>query len=121
MSEQLISQVGNVQIDAARVVQNHNQAAVVSQEMVNNVVDGGRAVRRIESDEKYGKQDTKKEVKREREPQKMVDVLLKFQIDKETKDITVYVLDRASKEVIRTIPADDLSKMSAGQLIELFI
>jgi len=47
------------------------------------------------------------------------DVRLKFQVDPETKDVTVLVLDKASKKVIRTIPPEDIRKLNEGELFEL--
>jgi uncharacterized FlaG/YvyC family protein len=54
------------------------------------------------------------------EPVKRPDVHLRFLIDPQSKQVTVLMLDRASQRVIRTIPADELSKMQEGQLIDLF-
>lgn len=47
------------------------------------------------------------------------DVVLRFNVDRETHEITVYIMDRASRQIIRTIPPDELSKLKAGDLIEL--
>ncbi len=47
------------------------------------------------------------------------DVVLRFNVDRETHEVTVYIMDRASRQVIRTIPPDELSKLKAGDLIEL--
>jgi uncharacterized FlaG/YvyC family protein len=47
-------------------------------------------------------------------------IYLRFRIDPETNDVTLFVLDRAAKEVVRTIPADELAKLGPGELFELF-
>lgn len=47
------------------------------------------------------------------------DVVLRFNVDRETHEVTVYIMDRASRQIIRTIPPDELSKLNAGDLIEL--
>lgn len=47
------------------------------------------------------------------------DVCLKFLVNDETKDITVYVVDRSSEEVIRTIPPEELENLNAGDLLKL--
>lgn len=62
--------------------------------------------------------------KSEREPKPiiqngMADVFLRFRVDDETNEITVYVIDRASKRVLRTIPPEELSEMKVGELVEL--
>jgi uncharacterized FlaG/YvyC family protein len=59
----------------------------------------------------------------EAKPQAIVnnlsDVRLKFQVDPETQHVTVLVVDKASKKIIRTIPAEDIQKMNKGDLFEL--
>ncbi len=47
------------------------------------------------------------------------DVVLRFNVDRDTREVTVYVMDRASRQVLRTIPPDELSNLKAGDLIEL--
>lgn len=48
-----------------------------------------------------------------------MDIHLKFQIDEETKEVTVFVVDRATQKVIRTIPSEELNNLNAGDLVEL--
>lgn len=48
------------------------------------------------------------------------DVYLRFQVDEQTRDVTVFVVDRSSRSVLRTIPPDELNKLRAGDLLELF-
>jgi uncharacterized FlaG/YvyC family protein len=48
------------------------------------------------------------------------DISLKFQVDDQTNQITVLVLDRSTDKVIRTIPADEMNKLSSGELLSLF-
>ncbi len=47
------------------------------------------------------------------------DVVLRFNVDRDTREVTVYVMDRASRQVLRTIPPDELNNLKAGDLIEL--
>ena len=49
----------------------------------------------------------------------MSNVSIYFRIDDETNDVTVIVVDRQSKRVLRTIPACELQKMQAGELLKL--
>jgi len=46
-------------------------------------------------------------------------VSLQFRIDEKTKDVTVFVVDRNSKRVLRSIPASELAKLQAGDLLKL--
>lgn len=48
------------------------------------------------------------------------DILLRFHIDEETNDITVYLVDRATKQVVRSIPPNEVQKLRAGDLLKLF-
>jgi|GEM_PF-1266710 len=51
--------------------------------------------------------------------QSMNNVTLRFSVDDKTNAITVFVIDKASKRVLRSIPAQDLNKMQAGDLLQL--
>ncbi len=51
----------------------------------------------------------------------MADVHLKFVIDAETKDVTILILDRTSRKVVRTIPPEEMAKIDPGELLQLFI
>jgi hypothetical protein len=46
-------------------------------------------------------------------------VALQFRVDAKTKDVTVFVVDRNSKKVLRSIPATELAKLQAGDLLKL--
>lgn len=44
---------------------------------------------------------------------------LRFMVDSKTNDITVYVVDRASHRVMRSIPPSDVNNLKAGDLLKL--
>ena len=46
-------------------------------------------------------------------------VSIHFRVDEKTNDLTVFVVDRKSKKVIRSIPANELSKLSVGELLKI--
>jgi uncharacterized FlaG/YvyC family protein len=46
-------------------------------------------------------------------------VFLKFKVDEDTSNITVYVIDRETHRVLRSIPPEDMNKLQAGDLLEL--
>jgi uncharacterized FlaG/YvyC family protein len=46
-------------------------------------------------------------------------VSLQFRVDDKTKDVTVFVVDRKSKKVLRSIPASELAKLQSGDLLKL--
>ena len=48
------------------------------------------------------------------------DVRLKFIVDAKTNDVTVLVLDKASRQIIRTIPTDELKNLTQGDLVTVF-
>jgi len=48
------------------------------------------------------------------------DVLLRFKVDPGTKQVTVMVVDKSSRKVVRTIPPDELKTLNEGELFELF-
>lgn len=47
------------------------------------------------------------------------DVELKFVPDSESKKVTVYVVDKTSKNLVRTIPPEEIDKMTVGELLEI--
>jgi len=49
----------------------------------------------------------------------MKDVELKFVQDKDTNKMMVFVVDKTSKHVLRSIPPEELDKLSAGDLMEI--
>lgn len=50
----------------------------------------------------------------------LADFTLEFQVDETTNDVTVYILDRNSHEVVRTIPPEELTNLNPGDLLQLF-
>lgn len=46
-------------------------------------------------------------------------ISIHFQVDDESKELTVFVIDRDSRRVIRSIPASEFSKLQAGDLLKL--
>ena len=48
------------------------------------------------------------------------DVRLKFIVDAKTNDVTVLVLDKTSRQIIRTIPTEELKNLTRGDLVTIF-
>ena len=48
------------------------------------------------------------------------DVGLRFLVDPKTNQLTVLVMDRTNKSIIRSIPPEELSKLNEGDLVDLF-
>lgn len=46
-------------------------------------------------------------------------VSIHFQVDDETGQLTVFLIDKVSRRVIRSIPASELNKLQAGDLLKL--
>jgi uncharacterized FlaG/YvyC family protein len=47
------------------------------------------------------------------------DTYLRFMVDEKNNDITVYVVDRASRRVMRSIPPSEVNNLKAGDLLKL--
>ena len=70
--------------------------------------------------QKQAEQKAAAEVQEQKLPINNLDsVMIRFSIDEKTKNITVYVIDKVSKRVVRAIPPEDLNKMQAGDLLQL--
>jgi uncharacterized FlaG/YvyC family protein len=61
----------------------------------------------------------KKAVEQAELQNKMSNISIHFNVDEETNRLIVVVSDRQSGRVIRTIPASELDKMQAGELLKL--
>ena len=46
-------------------------------------------------------------------------VVVRFRVDRQTNNVTVFIVDRASKRVLRSIPPEEVGKLQAGDLLEL--
>ena len=42
-----------------------------------------------------------------------------FRVNDETNELTVFVVDRENKKILRTIPASEFSKLNAGDIVQL--
>lgn len=49
----------------------------------------------------------------------MTNISIHFDVDEDTKRLVVIVTDRDSGRILRTIPANELDKMQAGDLLKL--
>ncbi len=46
-------------------------------------------------------------------------VSIHFRVNDDTNELTVFVVDRENKKVLRTIPASEFSKLNAGDILQL--
>lgn len=110
MTEYTISSVNTTSVDAPYQV--NNPAVGANPEI-------GRLLRQISSNGRPSQDSSR--MKRQTANGSNQDVHLKFQVDSDTNEITILILDRESKQVLRTIPPEELSKLRAGDLFELFL
>jgi hypothetical protein len=102
MGETSIQPIGTVQLEPAASF---------------DPVAGERKATLLEAPELSGEKTVEKAVS---SPVMTPNVQLKFQVDNQTHEVTVLVLDRASRQVVRTIPAEEIRKFRNGDLLELF-
>jgi hypothetical protein len=43
----------------------------------------------------------------------------RFKVDPDTQELTVFMVDPATRRVVRTIPAEELKNLAQGELLEL--
>jgi uncharacterized FlaG/YvyC family protein len=48
-------------------------------------------------------------------------VSIHFRVDDKTNNVTVFLVDRKSKKVLRSIPASELQKLQIGDLLKLTV
>jgi Uncharacterized flagellar protein FlaG len=46
-------------------------------------------------------------------------VSVHFRVNDDTNELTVFVVDRENKKILRTIPASEFSKLNAGDILQL--
>lgn len=49
------------------------------------------------------------------------EIALRFHVDPQTHEVTVFVLDKTHRHVIRTIPPEEMARLRAGEIIDLFV
>ena len=49
----------------------------------------------------------------------LANVSIHFRVDEDTNDVTVFLVDRKTKKVLRSIPASELQKLQVGDLLKL--
>ena len=51
----------------------------------------------------------------------LTNVSIHFRVDDKTNNVTVFLVDRKSKKVLRSIPASELQKLQIGDLLKLTV
>ncbi|MCI0520742.1 MAG: flagellar protein FlaG [Chloroflexi bacterium] len=122
MSDNLIPEVGNLSLDLVIRIQaqsqQQQQPAPKRAEKAENAVEA--AAQRQEKTLAALDVKAQQEARPDRGMVSLADVSLKFMINADTKDVTILILDRASRKVVRTIPPEDMNRMDPGELLQLF-
>jgi uncharacterized FlaG/YvyC family protein len=112
MSDNPLSQLRGADYDLAG---RYNRAEYAQAPQVSGAQSAGQT-----GDEPGAAQAAKPEANAERMKNPLSSVYLKFKVDSKTNDVTVLVLDKASRKVLRTIPPEEMTKLQAGDLLDLF-
>ena len=121
MSENSVNPIGRIEIDLSGFTQ--LSQAVQPQQQAPAKSNGGEeaVVARAENQVKLNEAKAAEPRPDKPAPQNpMVDISLKFQVDPQTNDVTILILNRASRQVVRTIPPEDMTKMGPGEIVQLF-
>ena len=51
----------------------------------------------------------------------LANVSIHFRVDEKTNNVTVFLVDRQTKKVLRSIPASELQKLQIGDLLKLTV
>jgi len=109
-------------IQAVGLAENDTRASVIYQMAQNQLfkVIGPAQLEQTEKVDKSGKAEkTEEKPAQSLLPVTNGDTFLKFLVDKETNDITVYIVDRASRRIMRSIPPSEVNNLKAGDLLKL--
>lgn len=112
--------MGENVIQAVGQSDSETRAAVMFQLFQNQLYKSTNAAPATQSEkaEKPAAPD-KTEEKQSLLPVTNADTFLRFMVDKKTNDITVYIVDRASNRVMRSIPPNEVNNLKAGDLLKL--
>ena len=72
--------------------------------------------------EEVADQDRSPKLQTEQEPAPISgasNVSVHFRVNDDTHELTVFVVDRENKKILRTIPASEFSKLNAGDILRL--
>ena len=120
MSEEFVTNLGRVELDlnARRSQQaaKGDPAVRAAQERAAQAAENPTGV----AEQAARTQKTGQEQAQQKPVNPMTDLSLKFQVDAETRDVTILLLDRATRKVVRTIPPDEMQKIDPGELLSLF-
>jgi uncharacterized FlaG/YvyC family protein len=117
MPENAVPQVSGTNLDKANMA-SQAEALVNAQAKIDAKVQEARQVEVEKKPQPVAAKPAEPEVKQMTKG--VSDIFLRYHIDPDTKDETLYVLDRASHKVVRTIPPEELNTLSEGELVELF-
>ena len=112
MTENMISNVGNVPVDLGSRISKPASGQVASPDTAVETV--------VRQEKKAAPQETRPETKSDKPVLNAGDVSLEFKIDSESQDVTILILDRTSRKVVRTIPPEEMSNLDPGELVQLF-
>jgi uncharacterized FlaG/YvyC family protein len=101
MNETSISPISSVRLSESVVPVKY----VIPDKAEPVISDSGKPVKQVENESEQAKN--------------LSNVSIHFQVDEETQQLTVFLIDKASRRVIRSIPANELNKLQAGDLLKL--
>ena len=118
MSDNMISSMGKVELDRVLAQAPAQQEPVAQPAARQQAVDKVAAAS-AQAESKVQDRSSA-EQKGAKAANSMTDVSLKFRVDAKTNEVSILILDRASRKVLRTIPPDEMNRMNPGELLELF-
>jgi uncharacterized FlaG/YvyC family protein len=100
--------------EQARTAQGDSQASKVPAELQT-----ARVPQDPKPNEGKAENQSRQEGSAQQAPQPFRDVRIQFKIDPDSHDVTVLMIDKESKRVIRSIPPQELRKLADGTLLQL--
>ncbi len=111
MSYEQVPKISSIDIER----QAAGAAAAIQQQQAAPVIQLQQPVKPVEQ-----KMEEKKAENPKQSPVLSSEVRLKFIVDENTHAITILVVDRASKKVIRSIPPEEMGQFQQGDIFDYF-
>jgi uncharacterized FlaG/YvyC family protein len=121
MSDNFLPSMSRIELDLSASAQVSQPQSTQGPQAGANNTRGTEEAAAPRSESGQRANDPKVDVKEGKQPNPFNDISLQFKVDPKTEKVTILILDRASDKVVRSIPPEDIDKMSPGEIMQLFV
>jgi len=109
MNQSSIKPIGGVQQPESNMLSKMKSSAQTESEMQAQLVAARKEKAQVDTQTEVNNADS------------LANVSIHFRVDDKSNNVTVFLTDRKSKKVLRSIPASELQKLQIGDLLKLTV